>query len=445
MANYRLRSGAGGAADGTTWANAYTTGSLALASKAVTDVIWVAPDHSEDGGSAVTLTFPSAVGLKMLGVSSNSTDPATALNSTPAAIIGVGAGSNLLTLTGHGYIAAMKFRGGTSVSANCSIALGNSASPVALFFDKCAFELRTTSGSANLYLGATPGSGNDDIFVGIRDSTLKFGATGQSVVCRSGRFHLQNVSFVDSSGSTPSVLIEGTQGCNGSLLWESSDLSAEGFATLFDIAWNAAFDVELRNCKFSGAPALTTGTHSGPGGVRIRVHNCDGFDHQNGFGEASNAGTVVDETTLVRSGGGAVSYRMDSSANSVFPYLPLTMEGRIWNTVTGSAQTLTVPILHDSVTDLDNDEIAVEVHYQGTSGFPLALVAHDAAVDVFATPAAQASDSGASWNTTGVSNPNKQKLEVSFTAQEEGYVYFQVRLFVPSKTVYVDVGGASIA
>jgi len=61
MASYYVWSGATGSANGTTWANAYTTLTLAYASgKLAGDVFYVAHDHAESTAGAVTLNVSGA-------------------------------------------------------------------------------------------------------------------------------------------------------------------------------------------------------------------------------------------------------------------------------------------------------------------------------------------------------------------------------------------------
>jgi len=443
VADYRLLSTAGGAANGTTWADAYLTATAAIASKTNADTIWAGPSHSESTAGTVTLTFPTSPGLRMLGVASDSADPATALNGSTAATVAVGAANASLTLTGFAYVERMAFLGGTNNNAFCLIAFGSTVAS-GLYFSNCIFEMRTVATGSFLQMGTrSVGNADDNVFV-FSNCTWKFGATQHNFSMGIGRFVFRECS-IDASGSTPTTLFTGVNGSSGTALIESCDWSGESWTNFASVAWTAPYDILVRNCKFPSGFALTTGTHSGPGGLVLRVHNCDSGDSNWATGYVDYAGTIVDEETLVRSGGGAVSMRMASNANPKFPYLALEIEGSIWNATTGSSQTLTVPFLHDSATDLDDDEIAVELQYLGTSGFPLGSIASDEAADVFATPAAQADDSGASWTTTGMSNPNQQKLSLAFTAQEAGYVHFKVRLFAASKTVYVDLAGASIA
>jgi len=64
-------------------------------------------------------------------------------------------------------------------------------------------------------------------------------------------------------------------------------------------------------------------------------------------------------------------------------------------------------------------------------------LADDRAADLLATPAAQAT-STALWTTTGMSNPNMQKLSVTVTPGKIGPVTARVYLAKPSTTVYVN-------
>ena len=129
---------------------------------------------------------------------------------------------------------------------------------------------------------------------------------------------------------------------------------------------------------------------------------------------------------------------MATSANANAIVAPLvTPEIIIWNVDVGSSKTVTVEILHDSATNLTDGEIWLEVQHLGTSGFPLSSFVSDAKSDVLATSADQATSSE-TWTTTGMTNPNTQKLSVTFTPQEKGYFQAKVYLAKASTTVYID-------
>jgi len=199
----------------------------------------------------------------------------------------------------------------------------------------------------------------------------------------------------------------------------------------------------LRNCKLpaSWSGLLVSTTITTPG-FRVEMHNCDSADTNYRLWVEDYAGSIKSETTLVRTGGASdgvtgYSFKMTTTANANALVAPLVSpEIAIWNDAVGSSKTVTVEILHDSATNLTDGEIWLEVEYLGTSGYPLSSFVSDAKADILATSADQATSSE-TWTTTGMSNPNTQKLSVTFTPQEAGYFQAKVYLAKASKTVYV--------
>ena len=163
------------------------------------------------------------------------------------------------------------------------------------------------------------------------------------------------------------------------------------------------------------------------------------------------AGNVKDESTIVKTGGASddgsatISWKMTSVANTEYP-IHVLRSPEIWvpNIATGSAKTLTVEFVHDTNVAagqgagasfaFQDDEVWLEVSYQGTSGFPLAVLASDAKANVLATAADQTSSS-ATWTPTGLV---KQSLSVTFTPQEKGVFIARICVGKASKTIYVD-------
>ena len=154
-------------------------------------------------------------------------------------------------------------------------------------------------------------------------------------------------------------------------------------------------------------------------------------------------GSIKSETTIVKTSGASdgvtpLAWKMVTTANAEYPLLPLESgETTFWNDTTGVAKTLTVDIIHDSLTALKDDEVWLEVQYLGTTGFPLGSFINDCKAGALTTAAAQTA-STATWTTTGLTNPNKQKLEVTLTPQEKGYYIARVNLAKQSYTIYTD-------
>lgn len=454
MADIFVDSAATGAGTGANWANAYTTLGAALAVATNADTIYVSNTHNASTTLAKTLTCPTSPGLRILVVVPSGTSGNSGL--ATGAIEAIGAGTYALIINGYAYIYGMSFYGSTNNAQGAVIRLAD-ANPASagLYFDTCVFQSRsaTTAATTGFLIGSPRASNSSDNIVSFKDTTFKFGSTGQSFHLGNGRLFFQNMSF-DTTGSAPTTLLQGRPGA-GSCVIEASDLSGESWSNLVGVAWTSTYDILLRNCKLPSGTALTTGTYSGPGGVVIRMENCDSGDTQYNVALGSYSGTTVDESTIVRTGGGATSLRMDTSANTKFPYLTLTVEGARYNSVVGTAQTLTIEFIHDTSSAsgqgsgtsfaYTNAELWVELQYQGTSGFPLALIdLDDRAANVLSTPADQPSSS-ATWTTTGMTTPVKGKMECTFTAQEAGYLLFKVCFAAPSKVVYVDLLGVTVA
>lgn len=173
------------------------------------------------------------------------------------------------------------------------------------------------------------------------------------------------------------------------------------------------------------------------------MFNCSGSDVNYALNITATFGDVVHETTLVKSGGASdgttsISWDMTTTADVEWSHQTLDSPEIVrWNERVGQPVKIAVDILHDSVTNLQNDEIWLEVQYLGTSGFPLSSFIDDAAATYTSTPADQETSS-ATWTTTGLTNPNEQQLSVIFTPQEAGYFIAKVKLAKASYTVYVD-------
>jgi hypothetical protein len=153
-------------------------------------------------------------------------------------------------------------------------------------------------------------------------------------------------------------------------------------------------------------------------------------------------GSTKSETVKVRTGGAsdgttALSWNMTSVSGALFVTPLASPQFSIWNDTTGSSKTVTVEILHDSVTALTDADIWLEVEEMGTSGYPISTIQSDRAANILATPANQDASS-ATWTTTGLTNPNKQYLQVTFTPAKKGFFQARVILAKATKTVYID-------
>ena len=444
MANIYVRSTDGNDADtGATWALAKATLSGALAIATSADTIWVSQNHAETQASNMTLTLPTTVGLKIL-CGNDAAEPPTALATT--ATITVTGNFTMSFASGYAYFYGIGFVDGSGGSGSSDITIAPTSSVASgMIFESCKMTLVANNSSAALVIGGSQtGSGGVDIYTSFINSSFKFANAAQGFVLRTARIRFQNISL-DGAGTAPTSLFSMSNGFPDSLLIENSNLTGVSFTNLFDVGgWDAPSDVVVRNCKLPSGVAITTGTFTGAGGLVLKVHNCDSADTHIRFAEHSYQGSVVQQTsTRIRTGGAtqadgtAFSWLVTGNANAENLFKPLiSPEIAIYNTSL-SAMTVTVEILRDSVTNLQNDEIWLEVDYYGTTGFPLGTRISTRMTDVLSTPA-DVTDSSATWDTTGMTNPNTQKLvTASFTPAEAGYIIVKV-MIAKNTTLYVD-------
>jgi len=152
-------------------------------------------------------------------------------------------------------------------------------------------------------------------------------------------------------------------------------------------------------------------------------------------------GGTIEQSTDVKYYGRAVSdkysWKLTSPAKGCYTYWS-AISSPILSTWTGasSQKTYTIEILHDSVTNLKDDEVWMELRYSDNSG-PMGKIITDRRT-FSGTAADQAAGIGASAWTHNLSNPNSQKLSVTVTPVSGQPLEAVVYLAKASKTIYVD-------
>lgn len=441
MADLYVRSTDGSDADnGTTWALAKATLSGAAAIDAAGDTIWVSQFHSESSATgqnialAGTLTSP----VKVL-CGNDATEPPTSL-ATGAVITTTGTSS--ISILGSGYIYGLTFNVGTGTSGT-SFAI-TSADLNSLLIDSCNINILTTATSSSITCGSS--SSNTESHGKFVNCQLKFSNASQRVIA----YHAKT-EFVGggiASGSTsPNYIIAAMDVCN--ISFKNFDLSNASSSISLCASGVPASGVpasgriDFINCKLPSNWSGGVVTHTPLNyGFRASMYNCDSTNANYRLWIETAVGSIKTETTLVKSGGAsdgttALSWKMttNSSTNEIFPLI--SDDVIVWCDTTGVSKTITIDILHDNVTALTDAEVWIEIDYLGTTGFPLGVSASDHRSTLLTTAANQTT-SAATWTTTGMTTPNKQKLEVTFTPQMKGFVYARIYLAKASYTIYAD-------
>jgi hypothetical protein len=419
-----------------TWANANVFLDYQVLRLAAGDTIYVSQAHAESTGSSLTCATPGTLASPCKIICANySAAPPTTL-ATSGSVSTTGASS--YTISGQVYVYGLSFNVGSGGSGVPSFSAGGTTA-TQVVLDNCVINITSTSAGASITLS---GASNSPLgsAVTVLNSTFKFANAGQKVNT-SVQVEIYNCTL-DGSGSIPTILFSPGSTRASTVLIRDCDFSAMTTGkSLFDSANSSIGTFRLYGCSIGSGTAYSNGaTTTTAAGLSI-IENASSTTGTYSFYYEKYNGSVRDETTLVKTGGASdgttpwsMKYTTNANANFgafAFNIIPLPA---VWNTALTS-KTITVDILHDSVTALTNADIALEVvYYTGTATRTIGV---SNANTIIGTPTAHASSS-ATWTTTGMTNPNKQKLEVTITAGLVGYIKAKVYVSKPSYTVYVD-------
>jgi len=394
------------------------------------DTIYVKSTHSENPSGSYSLTNTGSTAANPIRVVSAdfSAEPPTAL--ATGALVYSGAG---LTLADPIAAYGVEFK--TPTGAN-NLTLLNSVSEARGPFESCIFNIGS-GGQFNVYGNY---SSRDAPLIRFKNTTVTFNATGStaSFYLEAARLLMEGGAI--NSGYNSGVLVTGGYGYGyGLATLRGVDLSALGSTGVVSLGGSGP--VDLFDCKMKASFSFTR--PSTPYHVGHRAHNCDDGNTYYRLKEVHYAGDIDSETTLVRTGGytengQVLSHKLATTANCS---LPVPLYGpwmAINNDTTGTSKTVTCEILHDSATNLTDKEVWLEVMGLDQSASCKGSWFSDRAAAIWlpSGAAADQTDSSETWTTTGMSNPNTQKLTVTFTPQKKGPIMARVVVALASKTLY---------
>ncbi len=405
---------------------------------AATDTVKVSSTHTETAGAAITYTFPSTAGLKIVSVTFNGSGTGAL---AVGAAVSVGAASAAMTLgTGFVYGYGIQFSGGTSNSTNSDLNMGATALPTNHVWESCTFSRPTASTGADSFFGSSSASTNDDCSITLINPTFSAGGNN-GFTLGYGRIRIENLTI---AGTAPTTLFQVNPAIVVDAEISASDLSAVAWTNILDASSNAGGHVRLKQCKLRASFALTTGSFDGPGSYSLELIDCNSGDVQYYYAKACWEGTItVDATKFADATDGTtpISWAMVSSANASFVY-PLIAPPISWFNSTLSAMTTTVPVAHNGVGGgtggkLLNSDMWQETLAKVTSGSPLGTwEKSDRVANIVTTGADQDTDGTTSWTGSSIATHDKL-VSGSFTPAEVGPITTVVKLAKPSVTVYV--------
>ena len=428
------------ASDGLSWANAFATITQFASIDAAGETCYVADDYSHNLTVDTTWAFAGTLASPTRLICVDDTgdpSPPTALATCPGITGNDGVD---LTIKGSVYLYGIPFVIGlAATSISFTIAPGSNQKVVA---ENCVFHCKGTNTGSTIRLGDGDASAPSEIE--LIDCDIKFGSTGQGIWA-----FLCSVSIrggaVLSGGSTPVTLFESlgiTSKAGPSVFIDSYDFSNfSAGVDFFDAAPESQIgELTINACKL---PASWSGTlFSSTPACPMESEMIASGDYK--YRKEADTGTIIDENTIKPTTTNApFTLEMATTSTPVFPFNGLRSPWfSVNNTTTGSSVTVSIEFVHDSVTNLQDDEIGIEVEGLATSGSTISTLYRSEA-GILDTPA-DCTDSSESWTTTGLTNPNTQKVTATFTPQVAGPIKARVVLYKPSYTVFVE-GDARIA
>ncbi|TIQ85254.1 MAG: hypothetical protein E5X38_21225 [Mesorhizobium sp.] len=429
MTAYYVRSGAGGAGTGADWANAYTTLATAFSGKAAGDVFYVSEDHAETQASAMTLTGPGTISNPAIVICVNhsgSVPPVSADLRTTASISTTG--NNGMNLAGSAIYRGIIFNVGSTTGPVLAAPSGNN---VTLKLINCQINL-VGNGAINISIGGVTAG-----YLELVNTPISFGGTSGQIRCEGVLRWRDTPSAL--SGTIPTNLFVSFSGRGGLIECRGVDLSAAGSGkTLVGaITGSSNAKVTFEDCKLNASVTLA-GTPTQQGSLFVDAWRTGSLGANYQFASVRYAGTLTEETTIVRTGGASdgttpLAWKIVTTANSSY-YLPFECQPiMIWNDTTGSSVTATIQGIWGGGAVPNDDEIWIEVEYLGDASSPQGSFVNDAKADPLAAAAGQAAGSG-TWG----GSTTKFALSATFTPQQKGWIACRVKCAKASTTFYID-------
>jgi hypothetical protein len=437
MAIYYVYSGAAGSNNGSSWANAFTTLTTAFVTEAAGDTLYVAHDHVETSATAVTLTSSGTVTspTKVVCVNRSGSVPPVSADRLATAQVATTGGTAAVTCNGFTHYDGIIFSN-SNTGASAGFTLPGTSNQ-SLRFDNCSFRFAGSSGTATMSIGNLGTS--TGTYVEFSNTTLSFGAVGQSVQI-SDALKWRNTPSALIGGTIPTSLFTPLAGRGALLELIGVDLSAAGSGkTLLNANTSTTFAAaRVLDCKLNASVIKVSSAINSHGSHEIDFIRSGASGVNYTVSRYRISGTLDEEVTIVRTGGASdgttpIAWRIVTTANCNYS-LPFEAPPiAIWNDATGSAKTATVEGIWGGGAVPNDDDIWLDVEYLGDAASPQGSFVNDGKADLLATAAGQAS-STAAWG----GSTTKFKLDVSFTAQQKGWIYARVKCAKASSTFYVD-------
>jgi hypothetical protein len=422
-----------------TWAKAATTFATAIAQASTSGDVVVVDATNPPAAVVSSTTWTFAANCSVIASTNSGT--ATITPTTMGATTWIGSTNDQsITLAGafRVYLYGITIRSGSAAGNGINI---NTTDGGHFELESCYIWCSQTGTASSAFNSATAGNNN---FTQLKNCTLRYGATGQTVQFR-GAFEMLGGS-VSSAGSALTTFC--TAGSNSSSIkFIGVDLS-HITGTLVGNNANSAVIYEFVQCRFSTSLSAVMATQTSvtnKGSAKVFVYACNAgtADAHGLFAYYDAFGTLTSDTGIYFTGGAASqSWKIVTTANCSFGTPFVSPWVSLYNTGT-SAITPRLEVLRDgSATAYKDSEVWGQFSVKDNAGFTNPTFYNDrqALVDWAAGTAGASQASGSdTWDGENATHwAGKVDSGAAVTPDEAGHIRGRVVVGAPSITVYAD-------
>lgn len=421
----------------TSWATAANWTSTVARMCSAGNVVYYSHDHLE----TITTTAAAAWSWGWLGTSTSSVRVMSSVSSSGepptiqqfGASISTTAANNMVVVSTNAwvYFYGMAYQCGTaSTAADLTLNTGNAQ----VVYERCRFKLGAQNTGSDF--NVVQGLGGETILK--HCSTLVTHAdTAFQIILNAGTIRIIGGQTLST---TPNPLFESTLG--GKIYVDGFDCSSLDSAFNFINTTGRITEVHVRNTR---VPNSWTGNLNATAvisnGSVYELMNSDSADTNYRLAMRQPYGSCYHETTIVKTNGATdgvtpISWLVSTNAKAQWSHQFVESPEIVrWNTTVGSPITCTIDFLV-GVTTMTNNQVWMEAQYLGLSGRPLGFFSNN--TTTWGAPSSYQSISAADWTSTGITDPVRQKLSVTITPEEAGFIHAKVMNATSSTPIYVD-------
>lgn len=377
---------------------------------------FVSASHAETQAAALTMTSPGAAGTPnavYCVLNAPATTPPGSADVTTGALITT-TGNNSITLNGSYYWSGITQNCGTgAVTADITFAQTYQR------LDNCALAKLGTTANLTAFQ-TTP----NQTVVDLRDTTLQFGAVGDSFYIAASAFYWRNTASALAGAVFPTDLFKGNY--NRTAILEGVDLSAMGSGKTLCAAIGTPGRITFIDCKF-GASVTVAATPTIEGEI-VNVVSSDSSGTTYNNQSYQYQGTLIPSTSIVRTGGAAlpgpstttpIAWNISTTANAGWLRPFESPASWINNPTTGSPINVIIYGVWFGAALPNNDQVWHDVEYYGSASSPLASLGTGTKANGLASGSAWAADTSA-WDSEATARLNSTVYAVGNIFSQSG-------------------------